>query len=151
MEHSPALPRERAILPPFVLPDEQGRMVDVEAFRQRRNLVVIVSVAITAELETLLRALSKKSADLANEEAVVVSVIQGGRGKAAEVKKALGLSFPVLADEGGELVKRFSGNGPSIYVTDRYREIFAVRHGEGIFSADEVLQWLAHINRQCPE
>ena len=146
----PVLPRERTILPPFVLPDEKGLMVDVESFRQRRNLIVVITADITPELEKFLQSLSTQVCELADEEAVVVTVVQGGRGKAAEVKHMLGLSFTILTDERGDLVRRLAGSGPSVYVTDRFREIFAVRHG-GIFSIDEVLEWLAHINRQCPE
>lgn len=151
MESTAYLPGERSILPPFSLPDEQGRMVDVEKYRQQRNLVIILAPAVTPGVEELLEGLATAAGTLAAEEAVVLTVIQGSTTEGAKLKNRLDYPYPLLLDEGGDLVRRFSGATASVYITDRFREIFAVRHGDHLFSRDEVLEWLAHINRQCPE
>lgn len=150
MENHP-FPNERTIFPAFSLPDDQGRKLDVESFRQQRNLVLLFAPAISSQLENLLTGLAESASALANEDAVVLTVVHCNQMEAAGLKKRLSYPFAILADEGCQVIDRFCGTVASIYITDRFREIFAVRHGERTFSPDEVLEWLAHINRQCPE
>ncbi|WP_243373651.1 hypothetical protein [Geotalea sp. SG265] len=149
MENRPILPEERSILSSFILPDGKGEMVDVERFRQQRNLVVVFLPSPDAALEGFLQKLSAAGDRLAYEEAVVV-VVHEKKEDLVRLKE-LGSAFILLADEGGTVIRRCSGPDVSVYITDRFREVFAVRRGKSVFSVDEVLEWLVHINRQCPE
>ena len=43
---------------------------------------------------------------------------------------------------------------PAVFVTDRFREIFAAylpARGPGLPDVKEILEWLVFINIQCPE
>jgi peroxiredoxin len=151
LERKSQFPGERDLLRPFVLPDDRGRKVDIEKFRGERNLVLFVVKDLDPETETLLGELAAAAEELAAAEAVVVPVIRGGVEEAATLRKRLRLPFAVLAGAGGEVVASLCGNGASVYVADRFREVFTVRHGGRLLSRDEILEWLAHINRQCPE
>jgi peroxiredoxin len=151
MPSSAAVPAEREVLFAFVLPDHRGRRVDIDSFRQRRNLVLCFLQKVTHRGEALLREMAAAAGGIAAEEGVVFAVVAGTAGEAAELRRRLKLPFPVLADEGGRTVRRFCADTVSLYVADRFREVFAARHGEEQLSRDEILEWLAHINRQCPE
>ncbi len=144
-------PIEREILRPFALPDEQSRMVDLEDFRQSRNLVLVFVKEVVPAAERLLGELATAAEAVAAEEGVVLAVLSGKKQEAASLRERLGLPFKVLADEGGKVVDSFCGAGLAIYVTDRFREVFAVGRDDRMLSGDEVRKWLAHINRQCPE
>jgi peroxiredoxin len=144
------LPAERSVLQPFALPDEQGKNIDLETFRQQRNLVLLFLKDGTAA-DTLLLELAKAPGELVAEDATTLVILQGNREEAMMLQERLRLPFPVLTDESGGVVGRFCGDAASLYVTDRFREVFAVRTGEKLLSREEILEWLAHINRQCPE
>lgn len=146
-----AFPAERTVLRPFTLPDQRGRLLDLGRFRQQRNLVLLFLNKVTPVAESLLQGLGEKQAALAEEEAVVVAILHGSPKLAGQLRERLQIPFPVLADEAGELVSSFAGPNAALYVTDRFREIFACCHDDRLFTPDEVLEWLAHINRQCPE
>ncbi|MBT1070934.1 hypothetical protein [Pelotalea chapellei] len=80
-----------------------------------------------------------------------MAVLHGDQKESSRLRERLQLPFPVLSDQKGEVVASFAGGGTAVYITDRFREIFAHCHDDKLFSSDEVLEWLAHINRQCPE
>ena len=144
-------PEVRDIVRSFVLPDERGERVDLESFRQQRNLVLLFIGEIGPAADSMLRGLATVSEALAAEDAVVLAVVRGSRREASLLRERLASPFPVLADETGEVVGSFCSDSLSIYITDRFREIFAVHHGDQQVSPDGILEWLAHINRQCPE
>ena len=145
------LPQERTILKPFILPDEQGRKVNLESFRQQRNLVLVVLNRITPHVEALLGQFAASQEALIAEEGMVLVVVHGGVSEAELLRRRLSFPFPVLADETGEVVESLCADDCSVYVADRFREVFAARHAPPLLSCDEILEWLAHINRQCPE
>lgn len=151
METNATYPAERTILRPFILPDDRGDMVDLGTFRQHRNLVLLFLNKTLYSAESLLRDLGKELATLVAEEAVALAVLHGDQKDSSRLKERLQLPFSVLSDPKGEVVSSFAGGGTAIYITDRFREIFAHRHDDKLFTRDEVLEWLAHINRQCPE
>jgi peroxiredoxin len=73
------------------------------------------------------------------------------------VAQRVGWRFPTLVDEGA-LIHGMVGGGdaeakpaPAVFVTDRFREIYAAWHGSELPRAQEVLDWLIFINIQCPE
>ena len=151
MKPANQLPQERSILKPFILPDEQGQMINLESFRQQRNLVLVVTNRITPNVEAFLRELAASPEALIAEEGMVLVVVRDGVKEAESLHRRLSLPFRVLADKTGEVVDSLCGDDCSVYVTDRFREVFAARHAPPLLSSDEVLEWLAHINRQCPE
>ena len=151
MAGSSRIPAVRDILRPFVLPDEHGKMMDLEQFRQQRNLVLLFCRLPDVAAEHLMEELAAASEAVKAEVGEVLVVVHDSRENAGLLRRRLQLPFPVLADEAGSVLDCFCNDVACLYITDRYREIFAVGQGSALFSVDEVLEWLAHINRQCPE
>lgn len=151
IKHSGTLPVEREIFRAFILPDDQGRRVDLEDFRGKNNLVLVLVREMSQTAESLLSDLSEAHPALLAEEAAVVPIIDGTEADARSLRERLGLQFPVLYDEEGTVMESFCGDNSAIYITDRFREIFAARSDDAMLSATEILEWLAHVNRQCPE
>src|SRR5438094_97027 len=69
-------------------------------------------------------------------------------------------TFPVLVDDGAHIHRNVGATdaagrpAPAVFVTDRFREIFAAYlpgHGAALPGAKEILDWLVFINIQCPE
>ena len=130
------IPGVRDILPPFVLPDEQGGMVDLESFRQQRNLVLLFIAVVDPPAESILRELAATCRTLAAEECGGAGRLRGSKIEAANLRERVALPFPVLADEAGEVVDSFCPGDFSVYITDRFREIFAVHHRDQQFPAN---------------
>jgi len=149
MQKAMHLPVVRDILPPFVLPDEWGNLVDLERFRQQRNLVLIFVRNILPATESVLRELAAVPETLAEEEGEVL-VIARNQEEAANLRRHTGSSLTILIDEAGAVVDAYCPADFSVYITDRFREIFTAHHREQL-SCEQILEWLAHINRQCPE
>ena len=68
--------------------------------------------------------------------------------------------FPTLLDDGGHIHRSVGATdaagrpAPAVFVTDRFREIFAAYlpgRGVGLPGAKEILEWLVFVNIQCPE
>jgi peroxiredoxin len=104
--------------------------------------------------------MARRHAEFLEEEAKVVAIFQCPWRQAKLIKDRQELPFLVLADEDGRVYRSLgaltpAGNqAPAVYITDRFGEVFAAyRTGEGqpVPSADETLEWLRFINRQCPE
>ncbi len=113
-----------------------GRSVCASDFRGRRNLVLIFPGA-EAEESILLNELKQRTADLQQEEAVVLV----GSDAPADIRSHYGALSP-------------AGRIAALYVTDRYGEIYYSARcevGGALPSAAEVLGWLEFINSQCPE
>lgn len=152
MDAATAAPREGALLAHFVLPDESGKDVDLEQFRDRRNLVLCFCRTLTDDGKGILGELADSAAAIAAEEGEVLAVVSGSPGDAKRVREDLGLPFPVLADAEGITLDRFCPGDVALYVTDRFREIFLVLHGqEACVPGQYVVDRLSFIERQCPE
>ncbi|SNB46560.1 redoxin domain-containing protein [Geobacter sp. DSM 9736] len=151
MVNDPSLPAEQEMFPSFALPDHMGNTLDIAGFRQHRNLVLCF-VKKPAAAASFLASLAANLGELEESEAAVVVVVLKSKPEAGQLKVELGIPFPVLADTGGEIVNRFCPGDISVYVTDRFREVFLALHGpEQAPDASSVLQRLAFIERQCPE
>ena len=153
-----AMARHGETLPGFTLPDIDGSLVSLESYRGRSNLVVVFAADKIRErpVTTLLEELLVRTAELEFEVAQMLIVVTspdkadhgGPRG------------FPVLLDDGGRIHRTVAATdtagrpAPAVFVTDRFREIFAAylpESGPGLPGAKDILEWLVFINIQCPE
>jgi peroxiredoxin len=146
------------ILPRFTLPGLHGPAVALESYRGRRNLVVVFAADVVGEsaVTPLLRELRWRAEDLTAEAAQVLVIVSSPTIAARRGPTV----FPTLLDADGRIHRSVGATdavgrpAPSVFVTDRFREIFAVylpARGHGLPSVKEILEWLVFINIQCPE
>jgi peroxiredoxin len=152
-------PANGALIRDFQLLSVEGKPVLFSEYRGRFNMV-LVFVGQSKGANDFLSNLQKHRGELAENEARVLAVLAGSQQRCSELKRSLGLSFEVLADEDGR-VHRLLGavdtEGhicPAVFVTDRFGEVFSAysaRQGKGLPGFEEILSWIDFINRQCPE
>lgn len=142
-----------AMLPDFVLPMVDGGVLQLESYRGRRNLVVVCSGddARPGPVTRLLNTLVARKDELEAEAAQVLSVVVS---QPAESRDLGRWPFPMVVDPDGLFhrgVGATDGTGrpvPAVFVTDRFREIYAIC---SLPDAQEIIDWLRFINIQCPE
>lgn len=153
-----AFDRRGALLPPLTIPESDDSAGFVERYRGRRNLVVVFAAEMAKDspVSRLLQQLRLRAAELTAELAQVLVIVTSPHMAA----QSGSIGFPTLLDEGGSIHRELAAGdaagrlAPAVFVTDRFREIFAAYlpgHGSGLPAAQEVLDWLVFINIQCPE
>lgn len=146
------------ILPRFTLPALDGSAVFLESYRGRRNLAVVFAADVIDEspVTALLRELRWRVEDLTAEAAQVFVIVTSPSIAARRGPRV----FPTLWDDGGHVHRAVGATdaagrpAPAVFVTDRFREIFAAYlpgRGPGLPGVKEILDWLVFINIQCPE
>lgn len=141
------------MLPDFALPSSRRAPLGPRAYKRRRNLVLAFVQAEDGDrCGKWLRRLAERQAELAEEDAEVLVVVEGP----IERLEALALPFPLLADESGAVHARYGARGRSaVFIADRYGEIrerWVISDGPGrLPSPDEVIAWLRLIEIECPE
>lgn len=153
------LQRPGYLIRDFVLTSARGKRVQISDYRGRSNLVLIFAGQAAAELDFLEEA-AKQDQDLAQQEAVVITIFQYMPQQAHLLRTWAKLPFLVLVDGDGRVNKLYGAvdehgrPAPVIYVTDRFGEIVSVYHtrsNENLPNAENVLKLLEFINHQCPE
>lgn len=149
------------VLRDFALPSAAGKRVQLSDCRGRANLVVVLAGARGSQPRVeLLRQLASRHADILEQETQVMAVLCCPREQAQAIKARAQLPFVVLADSDGAVHRSLGALDRSgvprraVYVTDRYGEVFAAWRtfaGDASPTAQEILDWLEFINRQCPE
>lgn len=143
----------------FTLTSADGKQVHLSDYRGRSDLVMLLAGKAEPAC-VLLAELGHHYSQLREAEAQVLAVFEGSRQEAAGVAENLVLPFPLFVDEDGSVHRQLGATdsegrpAPALYITDRYGEVFAAYRsaaGQGLPRADEVLNWLAFINSQCPE
>jgi len=125
----------------------------------RYDLVILTlgAGAIDTAAARLLDALEQGRGAIEEEEGRVLAVRASDRSRMPGQWR---WSFPLLLDADARLHNRVGAvdaHGEpttSLYITDRYREIYAAtRPGDADWptTVSEVLQWLTFVNIQCPE
>lgn len=155
---APAASRRGELLPAFTTPEDDGPRGFVEHYRGRRNLVVVFGAELAEEslVWRLLQQLQSRAADLTVELAQALVIVTSPHIAAQPGPTG----FPTLLDEGGDIHRALGARdaagrpAPAVFVTDRFREIFAAYlpvPRSGLPGAQEILDWLVFINIQCPE
>ena len=154
-----AAPRRGEIFPGVTLQASDGSPILLESFRGRANLVVIFAGDSLDKdpVRVLVDELAARMDELTSEAAQVFVAVTSGP---AAAPGRDGWTFPVLVDDGAHLHRTVGATdpagrpAPAVFVTDRFREIFAAYlpgRGSALPGAKDVLDWLAFINIQCPE
>ncbi len=147
-------PRRGELMRDFVVPAASGERVQLSSYRGRKNLIVVFA---GNDERPLLRALADRQYSLASENAGVLAIVAGRQADAAELQRAL--PFLVAADPDARIhtamgALKDGAPAPALYVTDRFGEVFAAfrtAEGKALPDADEIVDWLGFVNRQCEE
>jgi hypothetical protein len=136
-----------------------GETLRISDYRQKQNLVILLTGKTSfGLLSRLVNDLSERYAEFRAEETEILVVV-GGFGQPPEELGA-GLPFPVATypESGidGKTPATISENlnGATIYVLDRYGEVYALYQPidlSGVPTTDDLLEWLRFIELQCPE
>lgn len=135
-------------LPTLQLPASDGRLVDLTAHRQRRNLVLVLLPAVdTLVTRQLLATFTGRVTDFAAENTELLVV--------ATASPTLGpLPLPVLFDFASVLKSKLGAVDaqPLVYIVDRAGLICAILSPlPGSSLVDEALEWVAYLELRCPE
>ncbi len=149
-------PKMRAgrMVPTFVLPSTGGGTSGPGAYRSRYNLV-LVFIESSPGAETYLSDLAKACVEIQEEQGRVLAVVRVNLSEAREIHARLGLPFPLLADEDGQVTARMLGAAKcGLCVADRFGEAVCLETAgspQGLPPSSEALHWLIFIQAQCPE
>ena len=150
-------PHEHEMFPTLSLPTAEG-MVDLRSYSQKNDLLLVfLDENPATDVLRVVEDLGMRYDDIRAENGEVVAVVHAPPGEAVRLTKELRLRFPVAGDADGTVVRRFGPKGAgewSIYLTDRFGEIFFVWEGDGTSPpppADEIVNRLKFIEMQCPE
>lgn len=147
------------LFPDATLPLASGGSLSIDSLRVRYDLVILMlgAGAIDPAAARLLEALAQGRAAIEEEEGRVLVVRAANEHSDSSDWR---WSFPLMLDADARFhirVGAVDAHGEpttSLYVTDRYREIYeATRPSQADWPAtvDDVLQWLTFVNIQCPE
>lgn len=149
-------PQKGTVLRDVELVLADGSHALVSGIRGRTNLIMVIGLCP----ETLLQDLGDNAPAL-KEQNTRVLVITTTAGEAPPKIKVIAADLFISASAASSEVLRTlgaadaAGNPVStIYVTDRFGEVFAVFQRSGaelLPSADEIIRWLEFINFQCEE
>lgn len=155
---SPGHPPERGYrLRDFSLRAADGKELSVSDYRGRRNLVLLLAGGAESA-GALLEQAGQQHPRLQEEDARLLAVMQADAESVG--KLAQGLPFPVLVDKDGRIHRQLGAAqadgkpASAVYITDGYGEVFGAyrtARGQAMPTANEILDWLSFINRQCPE
>ena len=135
MEQEPRPIRPGQMVPDFSLPSTSGRPIRISDFRQRSNLVLVfVAPADREAVRPLFTRLQAARGDFSSESAELLAVLPAPLAELERLKDEAGLEFPLLSDERG-LTHRFllddaADPRTSIYIADRYGEIYTIQRLE---------------------
>ncbi len=145
--------------PPFRLPSSQGRLISLADYRGRSNLVLFFAHGMDcAACRRALERFAGHGADYRAQAAEVLAVLPRAIDE--------GLTPPIpgllsLADPEGETHRAYAALLPDggagdvwLFVLDRYGAPYAALAGPEADDPElqqEVLEWLAFIEVQCPE
>jgi peroxiredoxin len=148
------------MLPLFELQEAGGKKISVWDYKGKRNLVLFFVHSGCQKCRDMLGELAQAYREVLSQEAEVLAVLPASPGEAARLKQQLSLPFPLLADEKGEVFRRYgaadSNDKPSaaVVVADRFGEIYAFSLATAehrLMPVKEIIDFFAFISIQCPE
>ena len=149
------------MVPGFSLPSLEGGEVKVRDYRQRRNLVIaIMDLNRCDGCTNLLREFADNYHTYRDLETQILIVLPHPMADIRSKVGDMGLPFPVLSDEGGQVSQVYLGHRPgsgssaALFITDRYGELRVDMKGEGpddLPGQQSIIDWLSLLETECPE
>lgn len=149
------------ILPDFSLPSIQGEQKSIREFKQKSNLVVIyLDLNRCGDCVDYLREFADNFNIYSGLETQILAVVPISLSELQSRVGNMGLPFPVLSDEQGEVGVLYLANSPipnpsgGVFVADRWGELRMMSFGQSandLPNQQSVMDWLSLIETECPE
>ena len=149
------------VVPDFTLPSVQGGRVSPRDYKQRVNLVIVyLDLDRCAGCVDLLREFADNYHVYRDLETEILAIFPQSTADLRSRVGDMGLPFPLLSDENGEVARVYLGSHAGeylvggVFVTDRFGALryHKVARGEEELPAQQtILDWLALIETECPE
>ncbi|GAC1401376.1 MAG: hypothetical protein NVSMB49_15670 [Ktedonobacteraceae bacterium] len=148
------------IIPAFSLPGSDGMLHSPWDYKQRENLVLLLTQSVTTnEGRGLLRTFTQHFQDFREEDCAILAITTDTVIVNLEAQEMLRLPFPLLADSKGGVVSRYTMWDsrqriltPSIVLANRYNALYqqwiAEREGD-LPLPTELLESLRYLNSLC--
>ena len=142
-------------LRPFSLPDATGQPVQLWQYLQRSNILLFFHHGFGCDAcRAILQELAAQADAYRREETVVLAIGPDQPAETQHVASHLALPFPLLSDPAAQILDQYELGLPSLIIADRWGEIWAAWSGgqeHRMPSDQDILEWLAFIEAQCPE
>lgn len=147
--------------PFFQLPSSLEKLISPSDYYGRRNLVLLFLPGLEhLKCRTALENFAAYRQEYEEKAAQVLVIFSGPTAKAA-LEEGQAYPFPLLADPDGSVTQAYAallpfpvGEEPMVFVLDRYRGSVVAFVGPELDKPaihQEILEWLAFIEIQCPE
>lgn len=136
-------------LPSFTLPSAAGGEVRSWSYRGRRNLVVWFAGASPDPVAV--REAAERRSEVQAEDGELLIVVRASPAAARALRERAGADAPLLADEDGEFQRAAEVATPTLFVTDRSRQIYWRAPAVGRPPLTDAISWLAYLNILEPE
>lgn len=150
------MPFERAegrLLRSFALPGLDGAVVDTFRYRGNQSLIILFHEgAACADCAELLRGLAADATRFQAEGAQMLSVSVGDGPADRELAEAIAPHVITLFDPQRKASAAQGFDVPSLAITDRYGEIFALWRPDAeqpLPTVEDIYGWLVWIEAQC--
>lgn len=141
------------LLRAFTLPDVNGVLVDTFRWRGRKPLIVLFHNGLgCAGCVELLRGLAADSARFQAEGAQIISVSSGVSAADKALAREIAPSVLTLFDAEDKVREEKGFAQPTLVITDRHSEIFALWQPEAqklLPDPEAIYEWLVWIEAQC--
>lgn len=149
------------ILPDFVLTSIDGKRESIRAFKQKSNLVLIyLDLNKCPDCIDYLKELADNYHIYSGLETRILAVVPMSLSDLQSTVGNLGLPFPVLADEQGQVGNKYLADSPvpdpigGVFIADRWGELRTMMYGRSkndLPNQPSILDWLSLIETECPE
>ena len=150
------------MLPQFRLPAAGGRVVQLWDYKQHKQLILLALHAPECpDCRQLLKTFAAYYPAFREEETEILALFPAPLAAVEQAQQELHLPFPLLANEQGEVLRRFASwdeaggpPQPTLLVADRFGALYArytARTADKLPSPDLALRDLEYIAIQCPE
>jgi hypothetical protein len=154
--NNPTPPTRGQVLRDYSLQRPDGTSLLLSEFRGKQNLALVFLVAsggaVSGSMAQLLQGLSRKSGEVHQHETRVIVVTSPEQLPTVE---ALSPELMAAADPSGAVLADVAAEaGTTIYITDKFREVFHVyriAEGETLPTAEDLLGWIEFVSLHCPE
>lgn len=136
-------------LPSFTLLSATGDTVRSWNYRGRRNLVVWFAGA--SPDPAAVREAAERRPEVQAEDGELLIVVQAAPAAARALRERAGADALLLADEDGAYQREAGVVTPTLFVTDRSRQIYWRAPADGCPPMTDAISWLAYLNILEPE
>ncbi len=150
------------VVPSFVLPATQGKVLKLWDYKMRKNLVILFHHGSSClPCREKLTEFAENYGEFVKLETEILAISSEGGENTEKLRGELNLPYPLLSDPGGRVIEKYTywqgdnqAPSPSVFVTDRFGTLFFQQIEQeitGLVQREEILKWLYFIQSQCPE